>query len=507
MWNILEDVAKKEEQNMLTKADQALKDDLTRMIAQEMAAKAIDDATRQAFEEEKKRAAQATSINKLNTGRPSVSTSNSPLVSTANTPYASVASTLTGANTDGSLLVYLGGRIPIDASTLPNVDLPIDPNMPDLEDDSDVIPNDGIFSGAFDDEDIILDIISNIFGNMKRGYVGEHVPLLPAMLAGAAEDQGKGSTIPAEPHHTPIDPIPSTSQPSIPSTTEPPHSSPPRSIDRQDTEVPQPQGPTITLVADEATTTSVGVKTEGFATTTSGLDAGMDSSNIHGSPLRSHEAPLPEGNTSGSVEDSLQLKELMAIVPKMVTKIDSLEKELKETKQTLGNVVLTLAKKVKSLEVALKRMSKMVILSDSEDEETKNQGRKIQDIDDDPLVSLVKESMKEKEADFVTHKKASASGEAQEEDISPTILEAAQILSQRLNSAEVEVNTEVNPGSAIVNTGNTPVSTPSVVQTVILTIPSPVKDQREGKAPMTAKDVQATQKTKAQIEQEKSFTR
>ncbi|GJV79253.1 reverse transcriptase domain-containing protein [Tanacetum coccineum] len=148
------DVAEKEEQHMLTEADQALKDDLERMIAQEIAAKAIDDATRQAFEEEKKRAAQATSINKLNTGRPSVSTSNSPLVSTANTPYASAASTPTGANTGGSSFVYLGGQIPIDASTLPNADLPIDPNMPDLEDDSNVFINDGIFSGAYDDEDV-----------------------------------------------------------------------------------------------------------------------------------------------------------------------------------------------------------------------------------------------------------------------------------------------------------------------------------------------------------------
>ncbi|GKA97606.1 putative ribonuclease H-like domain-containing protein [Tanacetum coccineum] len=73
-----EDVAEKEEQHTLTEAEQALKDDLERMIAQEIVAKALDDATRQAFEEEKKRAAQATSINKLNTGRPSVSTFNSP---------------------------------------------------------------------------------------------------------------------------------------------------------------------------------------------------------------------------------------------------------------------------------------------------------------------------------------------------------------------------------------------------------------------------------------------
>ncbi|GJR47317.1 hypothetical protein Tco_1315420 [Tanacetum coccineum] len=106
-----EDVADKEEQHTLTEAEQVLQDDLERMIAQECAAKAINDATRQAFEEEKKRAAQATSINKLNTG-----------------------------------------QTPIDASTLPNVDLPIDPNMPDLEDDYNIFPNDGIFSRAYDDE-------------------------------------------------------------------------------------------------------------------------------------------------------------------------------------------------------------------------------------------------------------------------------------------------------------------------------------------------------------------
>ncbi|GKB17500.1 putative ribonuclease H-like domain-containing protein [Tanacetum coccineum] len=112
-----EDVAKTEEQHTLTEAEQVSKDDIERMIAQEIAAKAIDDATRQAFEEKKGRAAQATSINKLNIGRPSVSTSNSPLVSTTNTPYASAPSTPT-------------------------------------EDDSNVFPNDGIFSRAYDDEDV-----------------------------------------------------------------------------------------------------------------------------------------------------------------------------------------------------------------------------------------------------------------------------------------------------------------------------------------------------------------
>ncbi|GJU23004.1 hypothetical protein Tco_1156346 [Tanacetum coccineum] len=88
----------------------------------------------------------ATSINKLNTGRPSINT--------ANTPYVSAASTPISANAGESSFVYLGGQIPIDASTLPNVDLPTDPNMPDLEDVSNAFPNDSIFSGAYDDNDV-----------------------------------------------------------------------------------------------------------------------------------------------------------------------------------------------------------------------------------------------------------------------------------------------------------------------------------------------------------------
>ncbi|GKG43378.1 hypothetical protein Tco_0480062, partial [Tanacetum coccineum] len=94
----------------------------------------------------------------------------------------------------------------------------------------------------------------------------------------------------------------------------------------------------------------VGVETEGDTTTTSGLDAGMDSGNIHESPLRSHKAPFPEGNTSGSAEESLNLKELMDIVPKLVLRIyDNLEKVLQQTKSTYEKAVLTLVERVKLL--------------------------------------------------------------------------------------------------------------------------------------------------------------
>ncbi|GKF09698.1 hypothetical protein Tco_0043922, partial [Tanacetum coccineum] len=168
-----EDVADKEKQHQMKESEQDLQDELEKMVTQELAAKAMDDVSRQAFEEEKRRiasqkkAAQATSTNKLSTNRSSVST--------ANTPYVSAASTSTGANAGESSFVYLGGKIPIDASTLPNADLPIDPNMPDLEDASDTLPNDGIFNGAYDDEDV--GTVAN-FNNMDNIIAISPIPTL-----------------------------------------------------------------------------------------------------------------------------------------------------------------------------------------------------------------------------------------------------------------------------------------------------------------------------------------
>ncbi|GJT88275.1 putative ribonuclease H-like domain-containing protein, partial [Tanacetum coccineum] len=116
------------------------------------------------------KAAQATSTNQLSTDRPFVSTDRS------NTPNVSAASTSTGANADESSFVYLGGKIPIDASTLPNADLPIDPNMPDLEDASDTLPNDGIFNGAYDDDEDVGAVAD--FNNMDNTIAVSPIPTL-----------------------------------------------------------------------------------------------------------------------------------------------------------------------------------------------------------------------------------------------------------------------------------------------------------------------------------------
>ncbi|GKB63194.1 ribonuclease H-like domain-containing protein [Tanacetum coccineum] len=190
-----EDVIDKEGQHQMPEDEQVLHDELEKMVTQELTAKAMDDISRQAFEEEKRRiasqkkAAQATSTNKLSTDRQSVSTDRPSVstdrpfvstdrssVSTANTPYVSAASTSTGANAGESSFVYLRGKIPIDASTLPNADLPIDPNMPDLEDASDTLPNDGIFNGAYDDDEDVGAVAD--FNNMDNTIAVSPIPTL-----------------------------------------------------------------------------------------------------------------------------------------------------------------------------------------------------------------------------------------------------------------------------------------------------------------------------------------
>ncbi|GJV61810.1 hypothetical protein Tco_1467910 [Tanacetum coccineum] len=239
----------------------------------------------------------------------------------------------------------------------------------------------------------------------------------------------------------------------------------------------------------------------------------------------------------------MQLKDLMVLIPTLVTKINSLEKELKETKQTLGNAVLKLVKKVKSLEQALKRKSKKVLISESEGEEQEDQGRKIMGKfwergrywiypPPPPLVSLVRESMKEKSTYFVTPTKAS--GEAQEEEISLTILEVAKKLSkvssqgvikekstdkgkryrrrarsiakkidtgldagEEINTGKQEINTsreEINTGIKQVSTGSTKVDSGTASK----------RGQREGKTPMVEKDIQASHQTKEQMRQEQA---
>ncbi|GJR21306.1 hypothetical protein Tco_0969833 [Tanacetum coccineum] len=263
-------------------------------------------------------------------------------------------------------------------------------------------------------------------GLATLGYVtkGDIVPLLPAMLAGAAMDQGEGSAQPAEPHPTPVDPLPSTipityvhhHRPQYPTSSRPPPHTP-------------HQSPLIQRYINHHLSHHI---------------------NHHPSP---HQSPPHSIFTHH-----------------LLTTMHSLHL-VYETPSSLRNVVVKLVKKVTSLETALKRNSKKVLMSESEGEEPEDQGRIIQDIYDDPLVSLVRESMKEKSTKF-----------------------------DEMNTAEMRFNygiEDVNTGSTKVDTGRTSISTSNIIH-------SPKKGQKEGKAQMVEEDIQATHKTKEQIRQEEA---
>ncbi|GJU41494.1 hypothetical protein Tco_1194451 [Tanacetum coccineum] len=236
---------------------------------------------------------------------------------------------------------------------------------------------------------IAYTLTQKLFSNIRRaskGYTGVDIPLFPTMLVQGLILQGKGSTVPVESHHTPSGAL---------TTSQPPLSSPSRIPTRQETKVPQPSSPTYTNVADEAAFTSVDVVHGGAATTISSIDVGQGSGNIPKSPTMPHGLPLPGGYTPGNDEGSMTLHELTVLCTTLSNKVDILETELKQTKQTYGAALTKLIKKVKKLEQTVKtsqarRRAKIVVLDDEESsEETSKQGRMIEDIDQDARISLV----------------------------------------------------------------------------------------------------------------------
>ncbi|GKA82097.1 putative ribonuclease H-like domain-containing protein, partial [Tanacetum coccineum] len=173
-----------------------------------------------------------------------------------------------------------------------------------------------------------------------------------------------------------------------------------------------------------------------------------------------------------------------ATTSQLMTRIDNLEKQLKETKQTFRKAILTLVERVKTLEVALKRKTKRVLLSDSEEEETEAQGRNFHDLDH--LVSLLQELITPSKTLLKT---VNALGEEQVEDISPTTLEAAAILTKVKKIKSVDKGkrykrrkvSKESAGTGLdfeevnldVNTGSDPVTTDSIR----VSVPSPDRDE------------------------------
>ncbi|GKB94012.1 hypothetical protein Tco_0980149 [Tanacetum coccineum] len=335
---------------------------------------------------------------------------------------------------------------------------------------------------------LAVSLTKKIFGNMKRGFRGAPRPLLPAMLLVATTNPNAGQE-----HHAVTQTQPSASTLPVPSTSSPPVQSPPPIPASIPTPTPIPASiPTPTPIPD----------TE---------PAPFEHTFEESSPVNQHYSP-PQEQAHGQ----MTMDDLLQVVPQLISRIDSLETDLKQTKLTMGNAIVKLVKKVKKLEGFLKRRN--VVLSDSEEEEPEAQGRKSQD---DPLASLVQ--------GLVTPSttKVDASGEEQVEDISTNTLEAAKNLSRvaslkpkfidkgrrykrrketkgkKVVSSLVfqeEVNTakEVNTGSIKLSTVSEQVSTGSAKKST----PSPNKGQRAGKAPMITEET--PKKLKEQILQEEA---
>ncbi|GJX21921.1 hypothetical protein Tco_0226366, partial [Tanacetum coccineum] len=85
-------------------------------------------------------------------------------------------------------------------------------------------------------------LIHTILQCLRKYFSGRETPLFLTMVVQAQEKMGEGSTMPTDPHHTPIITQPSSSQPQRKQKS--------RRLKRQDTKVPQPSDPIN--IADEA---------------------------------------------------------------------------------------------------------------------------------------------------------------------------------------------------------------------------------------------------------------
>ncbi|GJS91488.1 hypothetical protein Tco_0774124 [Tanacetum coccineum] len=331
---------------------------------------------------------------------------------------------------------------------------------------------------------------------MKRGFQGAPRPLLPSMLlaatnpiagqehAAVAQSQPSSSTPQVQPQAPTPPPIPTPTPPPIPTPKSPPP-------------IPETEPTPDEHIYEEP------------------------------SPVHHHFSPPQEQAPS-----QMPMDDLLHAIPKLISRIDSLEMDLKQTKLTMGNAIVKLVKKVKKLEGFLKRRN--LVLTDSEEEEPEVQGRKSQD---DPLDSSVQQGLVTPPTTRVN-----TSGEEQVEEISPNTLEAAKTLSkvaslksrsidkgrrykrrketkgkkvvssldfqeevdagaEQVNSASAEqVNTAsgVNTGSIKHSTGDEQLSTGDEHGSTV----GQDKGQREGKAPMISEET--PKKSKEQILQEEA---
>ncbi|GJY94808.1 hypothetical protein Tco_0511169 [Tanacetum coccineum] len=307
---------------------------------------------------------------------------------------------------------------------------------------------------------------------------------------------------------------PSEAQPP-PSTAQPIHEEPvlnvvssshqktqtPRQALKQVTELPQTSEP-IPNVPDEAVYEEWDDRVERATITAASLDAEHASVNINRTQSTAiPNVPLPQGIGAGgsprvhtlrSDEVNMPLLELTVLCTTLSKKMESLEADLKQTKNVYGAAYTKLIKKVKKLEKIVKsnqarRRGKIMVSDDEEDlEDSSKQGRMIEEIDQDARVTLVtpihsQEDQPEDQLGFFSAAKVLA--DAAKENVHnytrirrvvSTGNGGISTASRLFRTAKESVSTA---GASI------PVSTTSMVQEVNISIPSPVivKDKGKGK--------------------------
>ncbi|GJR31905.1 putative ribonuclease H-like domain-containing protein [Tanacetum coccineum] len=344
--------------------------------------------------------------------------------------------------------------------------------------------------------------------------------------------QGEGSTHLFESYHIPT---------SAPSTSQPPVSLTSRRTNRQESVVSQPRSPTQTLVADKTIHEERGDSVERAATTATSLDAEQGSRNINrtqstaipndpfpqgigsgGSPRRqdtilgdrpaqtrferlskqSNDLPLSIVNILGSREDSMTQQKLMVLCTTLSKKVESLETDLKQTKQIYGAAYTRLIKKVKKLEKTVKssqasRRARVVVFNDEDDlEDPSKQGRKVAKIYQDPTILLVQhdaeiQGMYKHDMEFDFDFDAAKEVSTAKKDVSTA--KQVSTVGEAVTTASVAVST----ASPTRNTGVSTADDINMAETLVYIRKSAAKDKGKGKM-----DESETIKTKTKLQQE-----
>ncbi|GKC36743.1 hypothetical protein Tco_1049127 [Tanacetum coccineum] len=224
-------------------------------------------------------------------------------------------------------------------------------------------------------------------------------------------EEGEGSRHPSEPQPPPSPAQPTNKEP-IPKIVSSSNqkTQTPRQALNQVTELPQTSEP-IPNVPYEAVYEEWDDRVERATTTTASLDIEQASGGsprcqeaMRGSiaqtkskrvPTPPHDSPLLRLNTLGSDEGSMTLQELTVLCTTLSKKVESLEVDLKQTKQVYGAAYTKLIMKVKKLEKTVKtshsrRRAKIVVSDDEEAlEDSSKHERMIEEIDQDAGVTLV----------------------------------------------------------------------------------------------------------------------